>query len=129
MHFDCLCLTACCCAGSISDVVSTAPGSKGHSWVTVTTAGQVIQLATLSEHQHQLLAALQHVMAKHPVVAPLSGCDLNQYRAAQGKPQHRRLHQAEGGQCKWLDGLPNSAILKSCYCSSEVTITAYPVCR
>ena len=86
----------------MSGIAFTAPASKGHSWVTATTAGQVIQLASLSEHQHQLLAALQHVMARHPAIAPLSGCHLSEYRAAQEKPQHRRPCQAEGEQSKLL---------------------------
>ena len=55
-----------------------------------------MQLASLSEQQHQLLAALQHVMSKDPAVAPLSGCDLGQYRSAQDQALSRRRRQAEG---------------------------------
>lgn len=64
--------------------------------MTVSTAGHVMQLTSLSEQQHQLLAALQHVMSKDPAVAPLSGCDLSQYRSAQGQASSRRLPQAKG---------------------------------
>ena len=65
--------------------------------MTVSTAGHVMQLASLSEQQHQVLAALQHVMSRDPAVAPLSGCDLGQFRSAQDQASRRRLHQAEGG--------------------------------
>ena len=54
------------------------------------------QLSCLSEQQHQLLAALQHVMSRDPAVAPLSGCDLAQYRAPRDQSSSRRLQQAEG---------------------------------
>lgn len=55
-----------------------------------------MQLSSLSEQQHQLLAALQHVMTKDPTVAPLSGCDLTQYRSGPDQALRRRLQQAEG---------------------------------
>lgn len=55
-----------------------------------------MQLGCLSEQQHQLLAALQHVMSKDPAVAPLSGCDLNQYRSGPDQALRRRSQQAEG---------------------------------
>ena len=71
------------------------------SWVTVTTAGDVIQLRTVTEQQHQLLAALQHIMAKDAAVAPLSGCDLRQYRAARDSPGGERLRVAEGTKAIW----------------------------
>ncbi|KAL3137577.1 hypothetical protein ABBQ38_004860 [Trebouxia sp. C0009 RCD-2024] len=73
-----------------------APALRSHSWVTVSTAGHVTQLASLSEQHHQLLAALQHVMSRDPAVAPLSGCDLAQYRAPQDQSPSRRLQPAEG---------------------------------
>ncbi len=76
--------------------LDTERAAGSSSWVTVTTAGDVIQLKTLSAQQHQLLAALQHVMAKHAEVAPLSGCDLGQYRAARDSPGAEKLQQAPG---------------------------------
>lgn len=95
-----------CCAGRLTGLASMACPQhqadsmlavSSHSWVTVSTAGHVMQLACLSEQQHQLLAGLQHVMCRDPAVAPLSGCDLGQYRLAQDQtPCRRRLHQAEG---------------------------------
>lgn len=64
--------------------------------MTVTTAGHVSQLASLNEQHHQLLADLQHVMSRDPAVAPLSGCDLAQYRSPHEQAPSKRLQQAEG---------------------------------
>lgn len=54
----------------------------GCSWVVVTTAGDVVQISSVSADQYQLLAALQAVMAADAITAPLSGCELSQYRAS-----------------------------------------------
>ncbi len=70
--------------------------TKSSSWVTVTTAGDVMQLTSISEEQHKLLADLQHVMVKDAATAPLSGCNLEHYRAALDSPGHGRLHPAKG---------------------------------
>lgn len=67
-----------------------------HSWVTVTTAGDVVQLTTVTESQHLLLADLQHVMVKHKTSVPLSGCDLRQYRAARDSLRPEVMHHAKG---------------------------------
>ena len=83
-------------SGGLQQQTGSNPAARSHSWVTVSTAGHVMQLASLSEQQHQLLAALQKVMSRDPAVAPLSGCDLGQYRSAQGQALSRRLPQAEG---------------------------------
>lgn len=72
------------------------PAVSCYSWVTLSTAGHVTQLASLSEQHHQLLAALQRVMSGDPAVAPLSGCDLARYRAPQDQSPSRRLQPAEG---------------------------------
>lgn len=98
-------LCSFCFAGSLPGLAALtglqreadrAPALRSHSWVTVSTAGHVTQLASLSEQHHQLLAALQHVMSRDPAVAPLSGCDLAQYRAPQDQSPSRRLQPAEG---------------------------------
>lgn len=70
--------------------------TKSSSWVTVTTAGDVMQLTSISEEQHRLLADLQHVMLKEAATAPLSGCNLEHYRAARDSPGRSRLHPAKG---------------------------------
>ena len=70
--------------------------TKSGSWVTVTTAGDVMQLTSISEEQHKLLADLQHVMLKDAATAPLSGCNLEHYRAARNSPGRGRLHPAKG---------------------------------
>ncbi len=70
--------------------------AKSSSWVTVTTAGDVMQLTSVSEEQHKLLADLQHVMLKEAATAPLSGCNLEHYRAARDSPGRGRLHPAKG---------------------------------
>ena len=94
-----------CFAGSVTGLASMAclphqadsiPAASNHNWVTVSTAGHVMQLCSLNRQQHQLLAALQHVMSRDPAVAPLSGCDLGQYRSAQDQASSRRQQQAEG---------------------------------
>ncbi len=64
--------------------------------MTVTTAGDVMQLTSMSEDQHQLLAELQNVMVKDAATAPLSGCNLEHYRAARDSPGGGRLHPAKG---------------------------------
>ena len=69
---------------------------KSSSWVTVTTAGDVMQLISMSEEQHKLLADLQHVMVKEAATAPLSGCNLEHYRAARDSPGRGRQHPAKG---------------------------------
>ncbi len=73
-----------------------ARATKSSSWVTVTTAGDVMQLTSISEEQHKLLADLQHVMLKDAATAPLSGCNLEHYRAARNSPGRGRLHPAKG---------------------------------
>ena len=70
--------------------------NSSSSWVTVTTAGDVVQLTSISKEQHQLLADLQHVMVKDAATAPLSGCNLEHYRAARDSPGRERLHPAKG---------------------------------
>jgi len=70
--------------------------TKSSSWVTVTTAGDVMQLTSISEQQHKLLVDLQHVMVKDAATAPLSGCNLGHYRAARDSPGRGRLHPAKG---------------------------------
>ncbi|KAL0033688.1 hypothetical protein WJX77_000833 [Trebouxia sp. C0004] len=77
--------------------------TKSSSWVTVTTAGDAMQLTSISEEQHKLLADLQHVMVKDAATAPLSGCSLEQYRAARDSPGCGRLHPAKGPHIA-LDG-------------------------
>ena len=64
------------------------PKGRGSAcWISVTTAGDVIQLSALSEQQYELLSVLQFVMAHHAGTAPLSGCDLESYRAARDWPE------------------------------------------
>ena len=58
------------------------------SWVSVTRAGDVIQISSITVDQYQLLAALQRAMLADAVTAPLSGCDLFQWRT------DLRFHQA-----------------------------------
>ena len=62
----------------------------------MTTAGDVIQLRALSTQQHQFLSTLQHLMAKDAALAPLSGCDLQQYRAA--NDGHAQKHPQAAGE-------------------------------
>lgn len=75
-------------------------GPDCSSWVSVTTAGDVIQLSSITPEQHQVLAALQEIMAADAVTAPLSGCDLSRYRTGEQQAGPRQ-HLQGGSACLW----------------------------
>ena len=79
----------------------------------MTTAGDVIQLRALSTQQHQLLSTLQHVMSKDAALATLSGCDLQQYRAA--NDGHAQKHPQAAGMSARLAAMP-CYVLPGMYC-------------
>lgn len=65
---------------------------EGSSWVVVTTAGDVVQISSITAGHHQVLAALQTAMMQDSVTAPLSGCDLGQHRLVL-QANHMRAQQ------------------------------------
>lgn len=100
---------------------STAQQQQGgvgdSSWVVVTTAGDVVQISSITSDQHQVLAALQAVMTVDAVTAPLSGFTLQQDRGtlqpSQGRQQQGRLSVLMAG-LQTKQGLVSASIPQPC---------------
>ena len=59
------------------------------SWVSVTRAGDVVQISSITSDQYQVLSMLQRAMTADAVTAPLSGCDPCRWRTDSFSSQAR----------------------------------------